>query len=738
MKKTIRLSFCVALLAAVPSLSVCAEAPSLQQIADNLTVAPLTDLSTRLTLPTAEGCTVTLLGADYEQIIDADGNIWHDYVLADTPVNVSFRVTRGNETVCSKDYEIIVPTNLEPPIANANPKPAIIPELLQWSGNTGFYTIPKNAVDTDFVQCKLLKLPEETRDVKAFDEAYFLDISPSAVTVQAYTSTGLFWGLQSIRQMMAQGNGTLPCGRAFDVPRFKVRGFMLDVGRLPIPLSEIYNVIHTMAWYKMNDLQLHLNDNYIFHEHYVDKGMDPFKESYAGFRLESKVKGKDGTPLTAQDVFYTKKEFRDLVTFANRHGVQIVPEFDTPGHALSFTRVRPDLIYQGPMNHAKRRCEMLDAANPETLNFVGEVWDEYLLPKKTAVFADCPVVHVGSDEFFGDKEDYRRYADGILRHVLSRGYTPRIWGSLDAKPGKTPVVSKGVQMNIWSRGWGRAWESINQGYDIINTADGALYIVPFAGYYRMDRNHAGLYDNWVPSKVHHQTIPSGHPQLLGAMFAVWNDEIDRLHKGYMTYDMWETPIAGSIDVLSQKMWGTATPPRTFQEHRALVAKLGLAPGADPLSRRGKAAHAPVTFEGDKIPRALNLGSLGPEYHLTLELTLKEATPGKEQVLLASPAGQFFAAMKDGSIGFRRADQMEFSFAGAQLPVGKSVKLELIGRKGSTELWLDGVKAGTLTLKTFHNRTENLIATFILPLDTLGSTFHGKITRFTLTPSAPQK
>ncbi len=713
-------------------LNLCAQQQPLQQIADSLTLAPLTAESVALTLPTAEGCTVSLLGADYEQIIDATGKIHHQFVLADTPVNVSFRVTRGEESVCSKDYPIVVPA-AQQPAANANPKPAIIPEILQWCGETGAYALPKEVRKLQFVQKKLLPVPKGAC-AKALEEAYFLDITPTAVTIQAYTPTGLLWGTQTLRQMIAQNKDALPCGRAFDVPRFKVRGFMLDVGRLPIPLSDIRTVIRTMAWYKMNDLQLHLNDNYIFHEHYVDQGLDPFKLSYSGFRLESKMKGKDGTPLTAQDVFYTKKEFRDLVKFANHHGVQIVPEFDTPGHALSFTRVRPDLIYQGPMNHEKRRCEMLDAANPETLKFAGSVWDEYLLPKKKAVFADCPVVHVGADEFFGDKEDYRRYADGILRHVLSRGYTPRIWGSLDAKPGKTPVVAKGVQMNVWSGDWGKAWESINKGYDIINTADSALYIVPFAGYYRMDRNHAGIYNNWVPSKVHHQTIPSGHPQLLGAMFAVWNDEIDRLHKGYMMYDMWSDSISGSMDVLAQKMWGTATAPRSFEDHRALVAKIGPAPRANAFHRHGKAAHETITFK-NQVPADLKFGSLGPDYHLTLELTLQKETPGKEQVLLDSPDGQFLAAMQDGSIGFRRADKMEFSFAGAKLPVGQPVKLELIGRKGSTELRLNGEKAGTLTLKTFHNRTENLIATFILPLDHLGRSFKGQVTGFELKPTA---
>lgn len=479
---------------------------------------------------------------------------------------------------------------------------------------------------------------------------------------------------------------------------------MLDVARTPYPLSYLKDVIRTMAWYKMNDLHLVINNSYIFHEHYVDNGHDPFKESYAAFRLESKMKGKDGTPLTAKDLFYTKKEFADLVSYARKYGVNIVPEFDTPGHALSFTRLRPDLIYKGPMNHEKRRCEMLDAANPETIDLVSKVFDEYMLkdPKLgRPVFADCGVVHVGADEFYGDKEDYRHFANAVLSHALKRGYTPRIWGSLSAKPGKTPVVSKGVQMNLWSTGWMKAWEAVNQGYDVINTNDGALYIVPFAGYYRMDRNHKGLYNNWIPNRIGNETLPSGHPQLLGGTFAVWNDETDIMHTGYAPYDIWGI-ISGSMDVLSQKLWGTAKAPDTFEQHRELVSSIGNAPRTNPLHKWKDSQ--PLTVKPSSLPQKLDKPALGPNYRLTMELELTAAPEGKEQVLLAAPEGELLAVMKDGTVGFRRDDSLEFSF-GAKLPVGKKVKVEIVGEPEKTSLLLDGEPAGTAGAEEFFRQVQ---------------------------------
>ncbi len=740
--------------------------PSLQQLADSMQVESPAAGDKQLKLPTIPGAEVRFLGCDYEQIITQKGHI-RPWSLSDTPVRVSFSVKRGAETVTSRDYEVLVPAR-RPAAEGGNTKPKVIPEILQWRGGKGnfhlgntIYCKPGAAYanvakelaadikelfgkkmtivsahdyippSADAPAISLGLWPENRQRSK---EDYELHISPELVKIDASTPTGLYWGTRTLLQMLKQGNGTAPCGKAADVPRYPVRAFMLDVGRLPMPLADIKSIIRTMAWYKMNELQLHLNDNYIFHEHYVDAGEDPFKRSYSAFRLESNVRGKDGTPLTAQDLFYSKDEFRELVRYANRHGVNIIPEFDTPGHALSFTRVRPDLIYQGPMSKPKRRCEMLDAANPESLKFAAKVWDEYLKPAdgKKAVFADCPVVHVGADEFFGDKEDYRAFANGILRHALKRGYTPRIWGSLHAKPGKTPVVSKGVQMNLWSGGWAKAWASIEQGYDIINTDDGALYIVPYAGYYRMDKNHKWVYENWQLNNIHGQKVPSGHPQLLGAMFAIWQDESDKRHNGYMCYDYWPA-LSGSIDVLAERMWGQATPPRSFAEHRELVKAIGAAPRADILHRSGAESKA-LSVTPATLPHKLGKGSLGPNWHLTAELTLNEAPEGREQVLLSSREGQLLAVGKDGSIGFRRADTMEFCFAGAKLSVGERVKLELIGKPGNTQLLLNGQPAGTLTLKTHHGRTENLLSTFILPLETLGESFCGTVHSLNVTPT----
>lgn len=718
----------------------CLLANDLQQLADSLQVSAPGAADKVLVLPRVKGVKVRLLGADYEQIIDKKGKI--KFPMSDTPVRVSFELSRAAQRAISRDYEITVPGQGGSNAA-ANPKPTVIPELLSWSGAQGVWKLPKEilvegdaAFCAEFIRELNVLLPEGfavsksdnpesahirfTRRKGKESETYTLSIDDKGVNISSKGDIGLYWGSRTLLQMLAQTPTELPCGTAWDAPRYEVRGFMLDVARLPIPMDYVKDVVRLMSWYKMNDLQLHLNDNYIFHEHYVRKGEDPFRKSYAAFRLESKFKGEDGTPLTAQDLSYSKEEFRRLVKFAGERGVRIVPEFDAPGHALSFTRVRPDLIYQGPMQHVERRCEMLDAANPKTLAFMGKVWDEYL-QEPNPVFKDCPVVHVGSDEFFGSAEDYRKFTNGLLKHIQSRKHTPRFWGSLKAKPGQTPVQAAGVQMNLWSRDWSSAWQSVTAGYDVITTFDRDLYVVPFAGYYRADNNRRGLYENWIPNRFGSETLPAGHPQLLGAAFAVWNDEIDRLHKGYGAHDIWGS-IEGLVNVLAQKMWGQPRAPRSFDEHDALVSRISHIPFCNPLCRN----TTRFSIVPEALPMSLKKGSKGPDYHLTMELEMAAAPePGKEQVLLESAQGKLLAAGKDGRITLKRNDSIEFAYR-AKLPVGKRVKLELIGHMGRTTLLLDGVDAGEPENVRFPLHRSDRMSTFMLPLETLGSSFNGKV------------
>ena len=151
-------------------------------------------------------------------------------------------------------------------------KPATVPEVTRWESGNGVLKLPadvKRIVET--------KLDKAAKDLGT--EGYTMDIGPRKIRITAATQTGLFYAAQTLKQMVKTSGGNLPQGKITDVPKYRVRGFVFDVGRLPVPIEFLYEVVDIMASYKMNDLQLHLNDNYIWHEDYVKQGKDPFKES---------------------------------------------------------------------------------------------------------------------------------------------------------------------------------------------------------------------------------------------------------------------------------------------------------------------------------------------------------------------------------------------------------------------------------------------------------------------------
>jgi hexosaminidase len=367
---------------------------------------------------------------------------------------------------------------------------------------------------------------------------------------------------------------------------------------------------------------------------------------------------------------------------------------------------------------------MLDATNPATRDFVEGVFDEYLLPQDglPAVFEGCDVMHVGADEFHGDAEHYRAYAAWILKMVQRKGYTPRIWGSMNTKKGATIVSGKGAQMNLWNGSWAKAWDSIHQGFDVINTTDGAVYIVPFAPYYRMDFHQPSIYTHWRVNEIAGQIVPSGHPQMLGGAFGIWNDMIDQRYVGYSSYDIWNM-FTSSVDVLAGKFWGCDVPDVGYDAHIARLPMVNTIPGLNPYYLWEK--DATYTCTPGKLPCKISQPSMGPNYVLTMTVKLEEATPGEEQILLKSPEGVLCAALKDGTIGFRRNDSIEFSF-NCSLPVGQTVKLQLIGEPGRTQLLIDDKPCGPCTMTRFHRNSEGLVNTFILPLDEIGTSFKGKV------------
>src|SRR5699024_6635630 len=192
------------------------------------------------------------------------------------------------------------------------------------------------------------------------EEGYLMEISDS-ITVTSETETGAYWATRTILQALKQsGYTTIPQGTTRDYPLYEVRGFILDVARKTFTLDYLEQVVKEMSWYKMNDFQVHVNDNLIG----LETKEDPMT-AYSAFRLENDTVKKGGyltdaegnilevdgeqlqyeQDLTSTDLWYTKEDFKDFIQESRELGVNIVPEIDTPAHSLALTKVLTGLRY---------------------------------------------------------------------------------------------------------------------------------------------------------------------------------------------------------------------------------------------------------------------------------------------------------------------------------------------------------------------------------------------------------
>ncbi len=410
-----------------------------------------------------------------------------------------------------------------------NMKPFTIPEVQAWKSGKGVF-VAENGLDDSRISFH--KRMWQRRS----PEEYSISISRKGVGVSSPSDAGLRLARMTLAQLLEQSD-TLPCGTIDDWPRYPLRGFMIDCGRKFIPMHVLRDIVDMMAYYKMNTLHLHLNDNAFPQYFNNDWTCTP-----AAFRLEC-----DTYPgLAATDGYYTKKEFIELQDYAAAKGVEIIPEIDVPAHSLAFTHYLPDLgSEEFGMDH-------LNLRNPDVYPFLDALFAEYL-------GGDSPVfrgrrVNIGTDEYSNRDstivEEFRRFTDHYIRLVESYGKQAVLWGSLTHAAGVTPVKAEGVLMNCWYNGYADPQTMKEAGYQLVSIPDGYVYIVPAAGYYYDYLNCASLYDNWTPAQIGNQKFDEGDPAIEGGMFAVWNDHAGN---GISCADILHR-IWPAMQTLSTKTW----------------------------------------------------------------------------------------------------------------------------------------------------------------------------------------
>lgn len=246
------------------------------------------------------------------------------------------------------------------------------------------------------------------------DESYRLTVGQGGIELTAANPLGVMHGLETLRQLVEAGpkGWTIPYVEIDDAPRFAWRGLMIDVSRHFMPIEAIERNIDGMAAVKLNVLHLHLSDD-------------------EGFRVESK-RCPRLTEVASDGLFYTQSQVRELIVYARERGIRVVPEFDVPGHAVSWLVAYPELA-SGPAPKGLVRSQRddlrppLDPTQEATYKLLDKVFGEM-----EKLFPD-EYFHIGGDEVDGKYWDHDAKIQAWMQshnikdnHALQTYFTQRV------------------------------------------------------------------------------------------------------------------------------------------------------------------------------------------------------------------------------------------------------------------------------------------------------------------------
>jgi len=255
-------------------------------------------------------------------------------------------------------------------------------------------------------------------DTRLGEEGYELIVDSYGIRIQANSPAGLFYGIQTLRQILSANQSTLnlPAVSITDSPRFSWRGAMLDVARHFFCVDDVKRYIDLIAHYKMNRLHLHLTD---------DQGWRIEIKSWPKLTevgAQTQVNGGGGG-------FYTQEQYKEIVEYAKSRFVMIIPEIDTPGHTNAALASYPELniseeapkLYEG----TEVGFSSLGVHMEVTYKFLDDV------VRELAEITPAPYFHIGGDETHATpKEDFKTFIERMQKIVYANNKIAIGWAEI--------------------------------------------------------------------------------------------------------------------------------------------------------------------------------------------------------------------------------------------------------------------------------------------------------------------
>lgn len=370
------------------------------------------------------------------------------------------------------------------------------------------------------------------------DESYTLEINSRGIVIRAAKSAGLYYGAVTLAQLLSSNSEyasavSLRAMRIQDTPRYAWRGLMLDPSRHFLPLSEVKTMIAQMAQLKLNRLHLHLSDDQGWR---IEIKRYPRLTEVGGWRLEPAQANPKYPNNQAYGGFYTQDDIREIVAYAAKHHIEVIPEIDMPGHAQAAVAAYPEIIGvngdRPQVSHDWGINPYLFSTSDASMQFIKHVLDEII------ELFPYDYIHLGGDEAI---KDQWQASAAIQAQIKSLGVKDahQMQGWFMAQLGEY-LVKRGKKMIGWDeileggvppsatvmswRGNAGTLASIRLGHDVVQSS---FYLDNLQST-RADEP-AGRLGFLSLSRVYHSDImpaglsPDQRKHILGAQGHLWSE-----------------------------------------------------------------------------------------------------------------------------------------------------------------------------------------------------------------------
>ena len=408
-------------------------------------------------------------------------------------------------------------------------------------------------------------LTTRNADAKLGPEGYELDVVPDSVVIRAPAQAGLFYGVQTLLQLLPPEifatnpapnvAWRIPCVQIEDWPRFQWRGYMLDVSRHFFSKPEVETLLDAMALHKLNVFHWHLTDDHgwrIEIKKYPKLTQVGAWRAEGGFGFDPKLATAYG-PDGRYGGFYTQDDIREVVKYAAARHITIVPEIEMPGHSTAALAAYPQYSCTGgpfePSMTAGIFDGIYDPAKEETFQILSNVLTEVV-----ALFPG-QYIHIGGDEV--PKKTWKNSADcqALMKREglkseeeLQSWFIRRIEKIVNADGrsmiGWSEILQGGLAKNAAVMDWiGGAKEAASAGHNVVMTPTAYCYLDFYQSTNQAEEPKAAAWGGplTLSQMYAFEPMPTNVPpelqaHILGAQGNLWTEQIPNLKQAeYMTF-----------------------------------------------------------------------------------------------------------------------------------------------------------------------------------------------------------